>query len=76
MARASAKAGVPRLRPYDLRQSFATALREAGADLADLQVHLGHSSITLTNRYAPAVSEKLAAAVRSVARRRTSKTGC
>ena len=67
MARACDKAGVvPRLCPYDLRHSFATALREAGADLADVQVHLGHSSITLTNRYAPTIPDKLAAAVRAV----------
>lgn len=70
MTRACEKAGVPRLRPYDLRHSFATALREAGADLADVQVHLGHSSITLTNRYAPAIPDKLAAAVRAVEGRR------
>lgn len=46
-------------RVYDLRHSFALALREAGADLSDVQHQLGHSDISLTKRYAPAVLDKL-----------------
>lgn len=50
---------LPRFRVYDLRHSFALALREAGADLSDIQAQLGHSDIALTKRYAPTVMEKL-----------------
>lgn len=46
-------------RLYDLRHTIATALRREGADLADIQVHLGHSSPRMTQRYAPFQSEKL-----------------
>lgn len=47
------------VRVYDLRHTIATALRRAGADLADIQAHLGHSSPRMTQRYAPFQSEKL-----------------
>lgn len=40
------------MRPYDLRHSIATALRRAGADLADVQAFLGHGSPRMTQRYA------------------------
>jgi site-specific recombinase XerD len=46
-------------RVYDLRHSFAYALRAAGADLSDIQHALGHTDISLTRRYAHAVPEKL-----------------
>jgi integrase len=54
------------LRPYDLRHTIATALRKAGADLADVQAHLGHSSPRITQRYAPYDATKLAQALRKV----------
>jgi integrase len=65
--RAAAQVGIMNLRAYDLRHSFATALREAGADLADVQAHLGHSSARMTKRYAPTLPEKLKAAVLKLA---------
>lgn len=60
--RAEAKARdlpLDRLRPYDLRHSVATAYLRAGADLADVQELLGHSTPRMTRRYAPLQREKL-----------------
>jgi integrase/recombinase XerC len=59
-------AGVPRFNPYKLRHSYATLLRRAGADIADIQELLGHKSPKTTQRYAMVVPEKLVAATRRV----------
>lgn len=56
----------PHIRPYDMRHTIATALRRAGADLADIQAHLGHSSPEMSQRYAPYESTKLRAALEQV----------
>jgi integrase len=56
----------PGIRPYDLRHTIATALRRAGADLADVQAHLGHSSPRMTQRYAPYDATKLTEALRRI----------
>lgn len=62
-----AKQGLPELpaglRVYDLRHTIATALRRSGADLADVQAYLGHTSQRMTQRYAPYNSEKLRSAL-------------
>jgi integrase len=66
LTRAGFRCSVPLLvgvRPYDLRHTIATALRKAGADLADVQAFLGHRSQKMTQRYAPYHSEKLRKAV-------------
>jgi integrase len=55
-----------RLHPYVARHQCLTELRRAGADLADVQAIAGHKSPITTARYAPAVFEKLAAAMRRV----------
>lgn len=60
--RAAKRAGITRIRLYDLRHSQASALLRAGADLADVQQFLGHTTPRMTRRYAPFQSAKLAGA--------------
>lgn len=55
----SKKPKIPVFRIYDLRHTYATALRRAGADLADVGHQLGHSSPRMTKRYAPVILEKV-----------------
>lgn len=50
---------LPMLRVYDLRHTYASLLRKAGADLSDVGEQLGHRSLRMTKRYAPVVLEKL-----------------
>lgn len=50
---------LPTLRVYDLRHSYASARRKAGADLSDVAEMLGHKSLRMTKRYAPVVLDKL-----------------
>lgn len=50
-----------RVKVYDLRHSIATAYRRGGADLADVQHVLGHSTPRMTSRYAPFDATKIAA---------------
>ncbi|MEV4899137.1 tyrosine-type recombinase/integrase, partial [Nonomuraea sp. NPDC055795] len=46
-----ADAGLPGLRPHRLRHTYATRLREGGADLAQIQALMGHSSLETSARY-------------------------
>lgn len=46
-----AAAGVPGLRPHRLRHTYATRLRQGGADPAQVQALLGHASLDTTARY-------------------------
>ena len=62
------QAKVERFRPYLLRHSYATLLRRGGADVADIQVLLGHKSPKITQRYAMVVPEKLAVATQRMER--------
>jgi integrase len=57
------QAHVTRFNPYKLRHSFATRMRRAGADLADVQALLGHKSPKTTARYAEVSVDKLVTAV-------------
>jgi integrase len=62
------QANVTRFNPYKLRHSFATRMRRAGADLADVQALLGHKSPKTTARYAEVSQDKLVTAVQRMER--------
>ncbi len=66
------KLGIADLRIHDLRHSFASLAVNAGASLYDVQKLLGHSSSTMTQRYAHLADQTLRNATESVA---TSITG-
>ena len=48
---ASAGAGLPGLRPHRCRHTYATRLRQGGADVAQVQALLGHASLDTAARY-------------------------
>jgi integrase len=49
-------AGIPHARLHDARHTAATLLLEQGVDIRVVQEILGHSSITVTKRYADVTS--------------------
>jgi integrase len=59
-------AGVPGLRPHRARHTFATRLRQGGADPAQVQALLGHASIDTAARYFRAGSAENAEVVERV----------
>ncbi len=60
-------AGIEGLRIHDLRHSFATLAIQGGASLYDVQKLLGHSDISMTQRYAHMVDESLQRATDNMA---------
>jgi integrase len=49
--RAGAQIGVPNLAPHDLRRTFAKLTHKGKAALEQIQLSLGHASVTTTERY-------------------------
>ena len=58
LRKAARQAGRPEFTTYQIRHSFATALRRSGADLADIQSLYGHTNANTTAIYAPAQLKK------------------
>ena len=61
-----ADAGLPGLRPHRLRHTYATRLRQGGADPAQVQALLGHASLDTTARYFRAGAAEQAAVVERI----------
>jgi integrase len=59
-------AGIPGLRPHRTRHTFATRLRQGGADPAQVQALLGHASIDTAARYFRAGSAEKAEVIERV----------
>jgi len=64
--RACRREGLTGVKTYDLRHSISTAYLNAGADLADVQELLGHTTPRMTRRYAPFHPAKLITAGRAL----------
>lgn len=62
------QAGLRRIRFHDLRHTFASRLVQSGVSLQVVQQLLGHSSITITQRYAHLAPDQLADAVAALER--------
>lgn len=60
------RAGIKNLRFHDLRHTFATRLVERGVDLITIKELLGHSSVTITERYTHSFKEQKRNAVRAL----------
>jgi integrase len=56
-------AGISHIRFHDLRHTFATRLVRAGVDIVTVQKLLGHSKITMTERYTHSLADVKMAAV-------------
>ena len=60
VARIGRDAKVPRLHPHLLRHTSATNYLVHGGDVISLQRKLGHSSLTMTDRYVHLASDRAA----------------
>ncbi|MFD1939581.1 MULTISPECIES: tyrosine-type recombinase/integrase [Nonomuraea] len=63
---AGEEAGLKGVRPHDLRHTYATRLRQEGADPAQVQALLGHAKLDTTARYFRAGQAELEAVVERV----------
>ncbi|WP_131786702.1 tyrosine-type recombinase/integrase [Protofrankia symbiont of Coriaria ruscifolia] len=61
-----AAAHLPGLRPHRLRHTYATRLRQGGADPAQVQALLGHGALESTARYFRAGTAEVAAVVEQI----------
>ncbi|MCW2943166.1 MAG: Integrase/recombinase XerC [Actinomycetia bacterium] len=61
-----ADAGIGGLRPHTLRHTYATRLRQGGADPAQIQALLGHASLDTSARYFRAGTAETAAVIERV----------
>src|SRR5674476_280163 len=52
LSRIGTRVGVPKVHPHRFRHTFATWAIESGAREIDVQMLLGHSDLTMTQRYA------------------------
>ena len=57
------KAGVPQIHTHSLRHKFATDLLQKGANLRTVQELLGHTSLSVTERYLAVTDENKSWAV-------------
>ncbi len=60
-------AGITNFRLHDCRHHFASRLVQAGVDLYTVKELLGHSEITMTERYSHLAPDNLRLAVEKVA---------
>jgi site-specific recombinase XerD len=72
---ARVRAGVATIRWHDLRHTFATRLGKAGADLKVIKDALGHSSITVTEKYRHVTSSEVDEALARLPSMTTSPSG-
>ncbi len=61
-----AAAGIPGLRPHRCRHTYATRLRQGGADVAQVQALLGHASLDTSARYFRAGTAETTAVIERV----------
>jgi integrase/recombinase XerC len=59
-------AGIPGLRPHRCRHTYATRLRQGGADVAQVQALLGHASLDTSARYFRAGTAETTAVIERV----------
>jgi len=60
-------AGIENLRIHDIRDTFATLALQGGASLYDVSKLLGHSDVSMTQRYAHMVDDSLQTATDNMA---------
>lgn len=66
LSKALTEAGLRRVRFHDLRHSFASHLVLMGRSLKEVQVLMGHHSVTETERYAHIGDDQLASAINAL----------